>query len=336
MECITAERSAADRKLLRAIVAQFLQGKGHAPGDALQFERLVGALLERVDDETAASVAQALCRHPETPPALVRRLFDRGGAAERIAFEFAPTAPAAELLANAQHGPAEIAAAIARRPDLSPEAVAAIAARRESVVLHALASNRKLALDGSSLRAMIEVARDDLTLARLLLDREDSDADRGPLFLAATTQERNAIMLSATGAALAASESDVAHCPDAVLAAQLEALAAARDHDALVARVANALDARKGRVRNILFDQGGEALALTFVALSIDMEAATRILLRSGLPVSFDTPRMRALRALMRATSRRAAEQIVAAITGGALAQDEAAPEEAATLACAS
>ncbi len=308
------ERQAAIRKLLTSVVAQFVERTGHGPGDLRQFERLAGDLIDVADRESVADVAEQLCRHPETPPALIARFFNRGGACARIAFEFAKEAPLAELLANAEHGSMDVAAAIARRPDLPREAVSALAQRCEAQVMIALASNRNAHIDPGALRAMLQIARDDRALARALLDREDMEIDPEPLFLAANGVERSAILLAACRAAMLAPKLEFR--VEADFSARLVELAISRNFDALVTKIADALDARKNRVRRIFEDEGGEALALTFVALGVDVDAATKIFLCGDWPFSQDHARLRGLRALMRSSPPRAAMRIVAAING--------------------
>jgi len=325
------ERRNAIRALLRKIVDQFASRTGHRPGDLRQFERLVGDLIDVSDGDSVVAIAETLCRHPETPQALIARLFNRGGLCARIALEFAADAPAAELLANAEHGPAELAAAIARRTNLSREAISALSARMEPVVLHALAANRQARLDPGALRALALVARDDLRLARIMLDREDYDLDPEPLFLAATSEERARIVLSASRSVLIAPVGDLRSDASGLsragqeLGALLLDLAIAQDRDAIIAKVADALDARKSRVRKIYEDEGGEALALTFVALGVGLDAATKIFLCGDWAFARDIERLRALRALMRSTPPRAALRIVAAINGALRYEREAA-----------
>jgi uncharacterized protein (DUF2336 family) len=309
------ERRAAIRALLHRIVEQFVAHEAHGHTELRQFERLAGDLIDVTDSEVAATIAEPLCRHPDTPPALIRRFFDRGGACARIAFEFAP-APVADIIANAEHGSAELAAAIARRAELPREAISALAARSEGVALYALAANRQIHLDAAALRALSQVARDDQALARLLLDREDIDIDPEPLFLAATRGERAKIVLAACRSAFIGGTGDSWSPGDEKLAERLDALAALQERDAIIARVADALDARKSRVRKIFRDEGGEALALTCVALGLDIETATRLLLGGGMAFASDVARIRALRALMSSTPRRAAARIIAAING--------------------
>jgi hypothetical protein len=314
-----SERASAIGALLQTIVEQFAQRSGHRPDDLRQFERLAGDLIDLADDESVAAVARALCIHPETPPNLVARLFCRGGACARIAFEFARPTPQAVLLANAEHGPGDLAAAIARRDDLAREVVSALAMRGEADVLRALAANRLARLDPGALRALTQAARDDRDLARILLDRDDLELDPEPLFLAATASERTAILLTACRLAMLAAGAESRGKflrGEEGLGALLLEHAIEQNRDAMITRIANALDARKSRVRHIFEDEGGEALALTFVALGVDVDTATKIFLCGDWSFARNSARLRELRALMRSAPQQAAMRIVAAING--------------------
>lgn len=310
------DRREADRALLRTIVEQFVARTGYRPSELQQFERLAGGLIDIGEAESVADVAEMLCRHPETPRELIARLFDLGGRCARVAFEHASQAPLAEIIAHAEHGPPELAAAIARRADLPKDVVAILAARSEGAVLYALAANRQIYMDSSAQRMLTQVARDDQRLARLLLDREDLDLDPEPLFLAATAMEREQIVLAACRSALSSGFGESPGRLEKGLGAELDALAFKADENATISRIADALDARKSRVRRIFLDEGGEALALTLTALAIDVETATRLFICHRRPAALDARKMRALRGLMTSTPMRAAARIVAAITG--------------------
>jgi uncharacterized protein (DUF2336 family) len=312
----SCEGRKVDRALLRTIVEQFVARTGYRQTDLQEFGRLAGGLIDLAETDAVADVAEALCLHPETPRELIAKLFDLGGACARIALEHAPDAPLAELIAYAEHGSPDFAAAIARRPDLSRDVVSALAARSESAVLHALAANRQAYLDPGALRSLIQVARDDQGLARILLDREDLDVDPEPLFLAATTAEREKIILAACRSALSSGVVEPAARPDHRLGSELEALALSGDEGATISRMADALDARKSRIRKIFVDEGGEALALALVALGIHPDIATRLFICHRRAAALDAKKMRALRALMTSTPARAAARIVAAING--------------------
>lgn len=318
-------RTSVDAKLLHVVVAQFVGREMHPPGDVEQFERLALGLIDALDAESVAMAAPALCRHPETPGAIIARLFDKGGACACAAFEFAPEVARPDLLARAEYGPFDQAEAIARRAGIDRELAGVLASRGESSVLRALAANPHAIFDHQARRALMLAGRDDPGLGRILLDRTDLDFDPEPLFLAAARDERMGIVLDACRAALAASAGEIAPRAEPAVVARLEAAAIARDLDAFAAVLADALDCRKGRARAMAADAGGEPLVLAFAALGVPAGAATRILLCGAPQIAHDHMRLRALLALMSSTPPRAAAQIVAAVTGSQRVEREGA-----------
>lgn len=316
------EQRRNDASLLRAVVDQFVERSLHPTADIRQFEKLALGLIDIIDSETVARVALPLCFHPETPPSIFGRLFDKGGAAAALAFQFAPDLRQ-DMAAAAEHETAQFAAAIARRRDLDRETMLALASRSEREVLRALAGNLSAHFDAASRRVLIMAARDDLTLARMLLDRDDLDLDPEPLFLAATRLERTAIVLNACRQILAAgvTEAPLRAAPDFV--AELEAAAQRHDRGALAALLAEALDCRKDRARALVADHLGEAFALALNAIGVPLESAARIFLCAEKSIGHDVDLARALIGLMRSTPQRAAARIVGAITGAARPERE-------------
>lgn len=310
-----SERQKADAALFRAIVDQFIARPLHPCADIDEFETLASGFIEMLDADSVAHCAFDLCRHPETPASVVARLLEKGGEAARIAFEFAPAIHLEVLRATAEHGPVELASAIARRSALERKVVSILASRGESEVLCALAANRRAHLDQAARRALVQAGRDDRRLARILLDRADLAVDAEPLFLAATKDERSKIIVEASARVLEGSAPENAFRPQASIAAAIEACAIVRDFEALADTLTDALDCRKARVRAILADSGGEALALALLALGASEDAAIRIFLGAGRNAQ-DIERVRSLVALMRSTPPRAAQRLVAAMTG--------------------
>jgi uncharacterized protein (DUF2336 family) len=306
-----------DASLFRVIVDQFVARRMHARSDILQFERLALGLMEGLDAETVASVAQSLCVHPETPRSIISKLFDMGGRCALIAFEFAPDLSSRDLLARAEHGAVEEAAAIARRSDLDRSVIAMLASRRESEILRSLAANKNARLDPATLRTLTQAARDDLRLGRILLDRDEAGLDPEPLFLAATHMERAAIMLEATKSAFVdPAPMSAPRASGAAIAKELENAARMHGLEAAAETLAEALDCRKSRARAILSDKSGEALALALVVLGVNEEGAIRVFLRADPQIAHDVARVRSLVGLMRFIPQRAARRIVASITG--------------------
>jgi uncharacterized protein (DUF2336 family) len=310
-------RRYVDASLLRAVVDQFVGRPTHPVGDIRQFERLALGLIDIVEPESVALAARPLCFHPETPPAIFARLLEKGDACAALALEFTSAPSHADLIEIAKQGAPALACAIARRRDLDREIVEALAHRGDSETLRVLAANWSAHLDAASRRALVRAARDDLALARTLLDRDDAAVDPEPLFLAANGLERTGIVLSACRRALSEGLTETRRA-DPVLVARLEAAAVSRDRDAMAAILSQYLECRKDRARAIVLDPHGEALALALAALGYDVDAATRIFLCADPQISHDTDRVRALVALLRSTPQRAAAQIIAAVAGSA------------------
>lgn len=310
-----SERRRANATLFKAIVEQFIARPLHPQADLDQFEKLACGLIHLLDADVVGECAADLCRHPETPQGVIAELLEKGGAAARIAFELAPALHPGLARVTAEHGPAELATALARRAALDRKIVAILASRGESEVLCALAANRRLHLDQAARRALVQMGRDDSTLARVLLDREDLALDPEPLFLAADAAERQAIVVEASARALESPTPEAAGRAAPQIVAAIEACALTRDPAGLAEALAEGLDCRKTRARAILADRGGEALALALLVLGVSEDAAIRLFLGAERE-SPDVERVRALVALMRSTPPRAAQRLVAAITG--------------------
>jgi uncharacterized protein (DUF2336 family) len=298
-----SRRRIVDASLLRAIVEQFVERPSHPLGDVTQFERLALGLMDIVDAETVARLARPLGFHPETPASIFARLREKGGACAALALQFDPAAPRAELLA------------VAERADLDRDVAAALARRGDQETLRTLASNRAAHLDAAARRALVQAGREDLVLARILLDRDDLEIDAEPLFLAATRLERTGIVLDACRKTLAAGLNE-RRAVEPAFAAAFEAAALRRDRGAMADLLAQAFDCRKERARALIADLHGDALALALAALGFAPEAATRVFLCADASISHDTDRVRALVALLRGAPQRAAARIVAAIVG--------------------
>ncbi|KAF2992637.1 DUF2336 domain-containing protein [Methylocystis sp. MJC1] len=324
MQSDKSRRRIADASLLRAVVDQFVQRPAHPISDIKQFERLAIGLMDLLDVDEVARVVRPLCFYSETPRTIFARLLEKGGACAELALAFSPSLPREHLLATARQGERSLARALAQRTDLDREIVEALAQRGEAETLRALAANWSAHLDAAARRALMQAARDDITLARILLDRDDRALEPEALFLAATRLERTGIILNACRRALSGGHMEMRHAEPAFVS-RLEGAALRRDRDAMAALLADALECRKERARAVISDVQGEALALALAALGVDPDVATRVFLCADPAISHDVERVRALLALVRSTPQRAAMQIVAAMTGAARGERDAA-----------
>jgi uncharacterized protein (DUF2336 family) len=303
--------------LLGAVVDQFVGRPAHPVGDVRQFEQLALGLIDIVDCDAAARILRPLALHPEAPQSIFDRLLAKGGACAALALQFSPTLARTALMAAARGAEPALACAAARRCDLGRDIVEALLQRGEAGTLRALAANSTLRLDMAARRVLAEAARDDLALARLLLDRDDFGGEADGLFLAATRPERAEIILNACRRALLSGRIESAVAEPA-LATQLDAAARRGDRAGMAGILAAALACREDRADALLADARGEPMALALAALGVDADAAARIFLNAAWAFADGTGRARPMSALVRAVPQRAALEIVAAITGAA------------------
>jgi hypothetical protein len=281
-----------DEALLETIVAQFVARAAHPAPDIRQFEELALGLIERIDATAALRLTASLCDHSDTPPKIMARRRELAAQSVRSDPEGGPSGP----------GPWR-------------DAVVSRLSARDLSALRERAADLTIKFDAAACAALVRAARDDRALARILLDRDDPDIDPAPLFLAATRLERLAIVLEACRAAIAGgSGAPIPADPDFI--ARFEQAAIDRDSAAMAAMVADALACNPDRVRAIIDDRSGEALALLLVTLGFDATTGARIFLCADRAISHNARRVQKLMALMRATPHAAAAAVVAAITG--------------------
>jgi uncharacterized protein (DUF2336 family) len=297
--------------LLRVATDLFVMKDHHAPEEVRQFQEIALHMLDQVDAETRVMIAGKLAAHGGAPAAIIERLIACGGETAAVVLEKTSAIGARTLVGAACFGDAATAAAVARRADLAPELVQALAARAEPVVLVALAENRSAAISRRSFLALVRRARTDLRLAAALLARTDDFDDLAPLFLAADSDQRAAIILAAKRRALGRPR-QVAPPADTALLARLEKLAAQPNRRPFAAMLAAATGARIEDMGKVVDDRSGEPLALVLSALGITPAAATRIFLMGDPEIAHSYPRIAALHQLVADMNPHMARRLVA------------------------
>jgi len=293
-------RVSIDAALLKTIVEQFIERDIHPASDLKAFEELALGLIAKVDPAVAADILQPLHAHPDTPWRVRARLTEARADAET---------PAMARGSRATTTPPPIT-------DMK-----ALDANR----LRELAADLSLDFDPSMRQTLSRAARDDLTLARILLDRDDLDLDPAAFFLAATRLERQAIVLDACRQVLI--DGCAAAVPaDPALALNFEAAAIARNFDRMAELAASTLHLRHSQTRLIVADAAGEALAMLMVALGLAPVVGARIFSNAPVSGSRNSERSQKLVALMRVTPQRAARQIIYAIAGE-ISSDQSSPD---------
>ncbi len=304
--------------LLRVLVDMFVRRVHHAPGDLAQFEDMIGRLLDEADAEVRASVAEKLSAHPATPRGLVDRFIAEGGAVAVPALALAAVDGDA-LVHAAAWGTAAMALAVAGRPDLSAEAVASLIDRPEPEVLLAVAENAAAPVDAPAFRYLVRRARGDEALGRALLGREGHVAERAPLFLLATSEQRAAVILAARREDLGPdTPAPRVTAEDAAALTRLERAILSPDRDGFDSALAAGLNLRLEDAWRLIDDPKGEPLALALAALGASAELAARVFILSGPAIGHSVMAVRSLTALVDGIPRRTASRLVAAMTHAA------------------
>ena len=281
--------------LLKTIVEQFIARDIHPAGDLKPFEELVLGLIDRLDPAEAAEILQPLHAHPDTPPRVGDRLKELRAAAKT------PLTPEGPETAR-------------KRPTFKE--LNGLNANH----LRELASDLSLNFDPAMRQTLACAAREDLTLARILLDRDDLDLDPATFFLAATRLERQAIVLDACRRAIIDGCNEILPA-DPNQALRFEEAAAAQNLDRIAELAALTLNLHPAPTRMIVAEASGEALALLMIAMGFDSVFGARILASTPLALAHNDERKRKLMALMRATPQRAAKQIITAVAGQTYSQ---------------
>ena len=248
LERLSGEDGAMRPVLLRVACDLFIGRLHHRPADLKQFEEMVVGLIEVAEETVVHSIAGRLARHAQTPQRVLLALVARGGSGAIAVLEAAPAIDRAVLLATAERGAPQYAAAVARRTDLDEEICARLIARHEVSTIAALVRNATARLPLAALHACAPLAHGEAAadLARRL-------------------------------AALAPPAAPADH----KLHRRLELLAMTRQTALLFPALAEALAMEPARVRLLFEDPAGEALALMLAALAMPGPVAARILMSS-------------------------------------------------------
>ena len=305
--------------LLRVLVDMFVRRSHHAPGDLLQFDDMIGRLLDDADGEVRRSVAETLAGHPATPTRLLERFLAEGGDIAVPVLARAEVGTVA-LTQAADWGTTAMAVAVAGRPDLRPETVESLAGRPEPEVLRALAQNAAAPLAAGTFAYLVRRARDDEALGRALLERDGlPPASQAPLFLLADSARRAAILLAARREDLAPDERRRPQTAEDVVALErVERAIMAPDRDGFDTALAVALNVRVEDAWRLIDDPRGEPLAVALAAIGASPELAARVFILSGPAIGHSVMAVRNLTALVEGLPRRTALRLVGAMTQAA------------------
>ena len=296
--------------LLRVMTDLFVMKDHHASDEIRQFEEIFLHMVDDVDGETCAVIAGRLANYCATPAAIVHILLARGGKAAAVFLEKSQVVDHGALIHAASFGDTPLAVAVARRKDLDAVLMRTLAARTEPQVLLALAENTSATIPRVIFLSLVRRARSNFLLAHALLARADDADGLAPLFLAATSDVRAAIVLAARRRALGRPP-QARMPPDAALLAELEKLAFTPDRRAFTTALAAATGVTTEEMAKVVSDRGGEPLALVLAALGMSPEAATRVFLTGEPAIAHSYERVAALQQLVADISSDTARRLV-------------------------
>ena len=304
--------------LLRVLVDLFVCKEHHAQADLGQFEDMMQHLLDDADADVRLIVAEKLAPHAATPRSLLDRFLGYGGKIAVPVLEHAAVDQEV-LLEVANWGLTPAAQAIAGRNDLGLAVAAALAERPEPEVLLVLANNAAAPIERSVFQYLVRRSRDDEELARALLAREGSPADRAALFLLANSEQRAAIMLAARREDLSPDIRRMRLGPEETAALTgVERAILSPDRDGFDTALAVALRMPLSDVWRLIDDPKGEPLALALAAIGASAELAARVFILSGPAIGHSVMAVRMLTTLVETMPRQTAARLIAAMTHSA------------------
>ncbi len=307
--------------LLRVVVDMFLRKDHHAPADLAQFETIVSHLLGEADAEARLIVADKLSRHHATPPALLEQMrADKAAIAEKI-YEHAALGEDTLRAAAALTG-ASVAAAVARRRDLSPKVVSVLVDRPEPEILHDLVGNPAIIFDRSSIRTLVRRARHDPDLAAALVRRAGDVLDLAPLYPMLDPEQRRAVIAATLRQELGKRPPARTNVLEPAAVARMDRLIRRGERDGFDDMVCAALGLDGVRLAPLLRDDGGDILALALAAVGVPPDVAARAFILGDARVGRSLPRVRALVRIVASVPPHAARRLVGAMADGTPQQE--------------
>lgn len=276
---------------------------------------LAHALVPRLDEATAVTIAARLAAWKSTPASIRGLFFARGGKiAAALLREGAPLPEGISAEALAEQGEIDSARVLASRSDIDAETCRLLLERDDAGIDRALAANTALALPRDVMDMLVARARQDRLTADLLLARPElSQADVAPLYLMANDARRAAIRQALTSLNNVSAARTASASPDVASWRELDRIAG---HDPAVALSCLAAWLGGGpRVTAALAqDTTRELAALALTALGFSVEQGTRFLIRLGDEAARSVQRIFAHVDLMRTVPPGVALRILVAV----------------------
>jgi uncharacterized protein (DUF2336 family) len=280
---------ARSRSLLKDATELYVSEPAHTRSEIAMYEELASQLLKVTALQDRIRIATLLADYSEVPSSIMRALLHDIFPVSSVMLEKSKSISEGQLLALVATASPSHLEMIAARKNLQPAVVDALLERIRADGLPALAGNMSIKLPANALRYMIESARGNPRLARLLAARMDDvqDTDLIDLFLDLDGRGRRRVIQALEIAALrefaARRPLPRVPMPNPDKVATLARACLQRNIEAMSRILSDLTGLDTAFLVRLLADLGGEPLSICLKAAGIDTGIATRVILFSGV-----------------------------------------------------
>ena len=311
--------------IFRVACDLFITKQHHPIEEVQQFSELFNGMLANVGDDILLPLVKKLAGHPQFPHSIQLSLLNRGSEIVKIVLENAGSLRAFDLLSLDIWRNPEICRVLAARADLTQAHVNRLIAGGDDAMLVLIAGNLSAPLDAAAKELMLARAVKLAPLAQCLLKRPDINREHPALFFAASSDQRNAIIVNAQRQELGKEIApiEMSHSKEANLL-RLERLAIAGDRNGLTQQLALVLECEVFDAARLISESTGEAFALALVACGLQREAAVRMFLSLHDNISHEYRRIVRLSNIVSQVPQAAAQKLIKGMLGLGVRRREA------------
>ncbi|MBV1702570.1 MAG: hypothetical protein KGQ46_12195 [Hyphomicrobiales bacterium] len=303
--------------IFRVACDLFVTKQHHPIEEVQQFSELFNGMLASVSDDILLPLVKKLAGHPQFPQSIQLPLLHRGNEIVKIVLQNARSLREFDLTSLDIWHNAEICRVLAARPDLTQAHVSRLIEASDDAMLVLIAGNLSAPLDAAAKELMLARAIKLVPLAQCLLQRQDINREHPALFFAASSDQRNAIIVNAQRQELGKpiQPVELTHAKEASLL-RLERLAIAGDRSGLTQQLALVLECEVFDAARLISDATGEAFALALVASGLQRDAAVRMFLSLHGNISHEYRRIVQLSNIVSQVPQAAAQKLIKGMLG--------------------
>ncbi len=280
---------ARSRSLLKDATELYVTEPVHTRSEVAMYEELAAQLLKVTALPDRIRIATLLSNYEEVPASIMRALLHDIFPVSSVMLERARSISESQLLALVATASPSHLEMIAARKNLQPSVVDALLERMRSDGLPSLAANTTITFSADAVRHLVEHARGNPRLAKMLAARMDDvqDTDLIDLFLDLDGRGRRRVIQALEIAALrefaARRPLPRVPMPDPEKVATLARACLQRNTEAMSRVLSDLTGLDVPFLVRLLADVGGEPLAISLKAAGVDTGVATRVILFSGV-----------------------------------------------------